>query len=826
MIANLQKATWTDLQALATLANAKLAPAIPYSFPAFAGPDKIALPKDLAPGAVYGAGGFFNPGSKVTFRLYGYRTIAGVKYYSFQPLRQAFVGATGAGSFSMTWTWTNPILNAPDGYIVAIVLPVSGGAGWEWAWQDIGLATTFFEDGSFSAGWKIDFSLDAYNDGFPDQNLPCGHGAWLKQLNRIRNEFFAGMDLFGGSSISVNDSFLLSGPWCVSVAPKCYLKLAGKSVYKNLRFIYSPADSATGNQLAPEADMFGTYIGVNNGANNFNWDVNAVVNGRIMIFSGEGEVFADWTVAASHPGIVISFDAHYFDSAFGGRVVSAFIFDLTNVQYLVGTPIVLTCTPPAGHGVLNPGDPAGDGGRVDAVFTGDAVTYAQVDTIAIHPGSGAIAPATAKAVALDASLAPITLTTPAGGTNAQESHHRSFCDGVFTANTLPTPGVMSYLDIDLPQYSPAESFLPASSRRAPRDPDLPFMPTFGNKAALYPVYRDTEFTPDNVAGRPINGSFAYQRQGTKYAAPFVNTDSISPGGAANHLHYYPLFVEAGAADVRFIAQDPNVTLYVRANDFPTVAVFDASVPGNTWLSLKDTLPGFETNTTWFIGVLNPTAGPLTVTTAIITIQDDAAPTGTFFPTTRGFDGTTAPQLEGFSYHFSDNAHDLRPIPQFGYCVSQLTVRRQPVANRAGIKISPSAGTADLPVKIGLMKGFSFDAAGLFTEMLTITIPAGQASVTVPVFWPVLGGTPLAYQCAESVIVLAAVNFQPMMYSTFNPATVTVDGTPQPAGYYGGPVWFSQDAALLFFENNDPVTPIVLPPHAAVYNDLEAALNLL
>ena len=83
---------------------------------------------------------------------------------------------------------------------------------------------------------------------------------WLKVLNAIHGDLFNGMDLFGGSKFAFDESFLLSGPWVMSVAPTAYLQLNGKNVYSDLKFIYSTADSATGNQLSPEADMLNVPI--------------------------------------------------------------------------------------------------------------------------------------------------------------------------------------------------------------------------------------------------------------------------------------------------------------------------------------------------------------------------------------------------------------------------------------------------------------------------------------------------------------------------------------------------------------------------------------
>ncbi len=173
-----------------------------------------------------------------------------------------------------------------------------------------------------------------------------------------------------------------------------------------------------------------------------------------------------------------------------------------------------------------------------------------------------------------------------------------------------------------------------------------------------------------------------------------------------------------------------------------------------------------------------------------------------------------PQTEGYSYHPSDNDVDLRPIPLLGYCVYSLTIARQPVDNGSGVLLDPSTGTSALNVNVGVMQGFGWETSGTFQNIQTITIPAGQSSITTDVFLPVLSGTPLAYQCAEQVRIRPSVNFQPMMHSQF------LDGL------YNGQAWFNDLFALLFFIGGNSGVPILLPVASVVYNDLTSTLNLL
>lgn len=829
-----QRITLADLEALATLANTKLTPPTPYVFPPSVGRDKIGLPAKLTITADYGAG-IFNAGSKVTLRLYGYKTIAGKKSYTQMPLRKAFIGAAASGSFALTWTWVSVTGDAaPEGYIVVIPRPEGGGPalGWSYFWKDIGNVETFTEDGHL-IGWHIDATLDAANEGAPADNLPCGHGVWLKVLNQIWFALFTQLDLFGGSRFHFTEDWLLSGPWVVSTGPRCYLTLNGSAVLKNLQFIYSEADSLTGNQLAPEAEMSGIYIGVKNGGNNFNWDANVLINGTIKFYSpGQGQNPANWMLAASHPGIAITVNPFDIDvGVFPNQLCTSFTFTFTDVQYTVGTPVVLTLTPLAGGSVVNPGNPAGAGGLVNCEFTGDQDTHATDDTLAIHPGDADTAPCAAKAAALVNSLPPIAFTSPTSAVTSLEAHYRAFCNGVYVAKTLPTLGEMTYLDVDLPQYNPLppNSAEPASTRRTPRNEALPYQAVMANRGALWPIFPESDFTPDSVAGRPVNGSPAWQKSiATKAVSTSSNTHIIQPGGGAQTLFRLPIFVPDGSADVRFLTSDPNVIIYAKANNFPTVADYDASAPGGTWLSLAESDPGFPTGTTWFYGILNPTGAPITNTTTIVLIADAALPNGTFFPSIKDDSGATVAQQEGYTYHFPgvEGLTTFNPVPARGYCLRLITLRRQPKPNSTGVAVAPSAGTAALAVKIGVMKDSGFEVAGTFTEIQTITIPAGMPSLTVPLFLPVLSAMPLAIRCAETVAAMVSVNFQPMMHSTLRPETTQVNGADYVVGYYDGPLWYQPERTLLFFLQGFLNLPILLPLNAAVYNDLTSTFNLL
>ncbi len=813
--------TYADFAALATLANSKLSPSTAYAFPPFAGNEQISSPNKITSLATYGGTGAFAAGSSVPFWLFPYRTISGLKTYSYVPITTDFTGVTSSGAFALKWTWTNPSsATAPEGYIAVIPFELNG--GFQLIWKDIGLVSTLTEDGSFSdPAWKFDQTLDQNNPpNGPTNNLPCGHGAWLKPLNQIHSDLFKGMDLFGGSSITFDPSFLLSGPWCVSAGPKCYLYINSTSIYKNLQFWYSVADSATGNELAPEAEFLNSYTGGVDGVNSLNWSQNVTVNGRMVLLSSpNGQNASDWTLSAS-PGITPSFDANYFDPVNG--FVTALIFDFDAVTYSVGTPLTITATPTAGGHIINSGNPAGGGLSVNCTFTGDSAAYTDSDVTAIH-----YAGKDAKSAALPNSLPQITFTTGIGGSVALDSHFKAFCNGVYVANTLPTLGAMPYLDQDLPQYSPSDDTANPSSRRTLLSNSLPPIPHVDNRGALYPIFRDTDFTPDNVGGQALNGSKAWQGLGTKFVSYSSNTGAIPPSPTTLHTTLFFLIAANNTLlkQLRFYFSNPSCTLYVKAGAPPTLADYDFAFSGGFWGTVPYT--SSPTATVWYVGILNNTGASITATTYAMQFNSITAPNGSFFPVVQDDAGDFVPQHEGYSFHWWNNTNtDLLPIPQRGYCVDSITISRQPVDNGSGILIAPSTGTSSLNVDIGLMQGWGFESAGTFQKIQTVTIPAGESSATSICFLPVLSGTPIAYQSVEQVQIRCAVNFQPQMHSSFDSVTVKKAGSDYSVGYFDGAAFYNPDYALLAFVDGDKQQPIVLPVSAVVYNDLQTLLELL
>lgn len=183
------------------------------------------------------------------------------------------------------------------------------------------------------------------------------------------------------------------------------------------------------------------------------------------------------------------------------------------------------------------------------------------------------------------------------------------------------------------------------------------------------------------------------------------------------------------------------------------------------------------------------------------------------------------------------------IPTIGYCIFDIVVRRMPVGDPA---VAPSTGTADLIVNLGVMR------LGVFVQMGTVTILAGNAGAHLPVFWPVFEGCSVAYQCAEQLVVTAAVNWQPIFFNQgfqrqANDATAFASPLPQWWSdalrfanlFYPVPISEGYPATIpevvqYHITTNPPAEGDVVsfanrfqyPMATAVYNDLMAVLALL
>ena len=840
-----------DLDALAALANAKLTPPVPFAFTAFAGEDQITLPTNVTAMPIYNGTGYAD-GQKVTLWLFPYKTISGRKTFSWNLVVKPFTGTPGAGGFQIQWSWTAPTATTtlPDGYIAAI--PQQNNPGWVYYWKDLGNVTTFYDYGYGDETWSLDRSLAFEANQYPtDQNLPCAHGTWLKQLQRIwcdllysavQQTVVGSGDPFPPPRQNTNppDSWYLSGPWCVSVN-RCFPWVTGAggplvSVYRNLKCYWAKSDSATANifglqflqsilpttlYAGPPGDMVLNFGRSGYFSGSITFLVQYVDDGSPNTVLPDPGAQSNWTLTAP-AGVAITFGPGAGATPATKGVTITFTF--ANIRVANTFEFVANFVKTSGEWwatiVSN-----------NVEFHSDAQAgIVAADAVGIHPSSPLIV------ASLSDNPADIVVTQTSGQICGIAATYKSAwlllggIQGVFAANTLPTPGIMPFLDQDLPQYHPVDSQAAgfADSRRMPiagATSALPYVSSVDNRAALWPCFRDTDFKPSLVGPYAVDPSLAWsQSLASKYVAisnPGLNGGAISvPPYSQAGLWAGSVFVDQFALDVRFYASNTAVTLLVKANAIPTLTDFDASISGGQVLSLKTAVPGFETDTTWFYAIYNPGSGTVATQVAINILDSLTAPNGTFFATQEADDGSIIPINEGISYGFQQGISWFNlPTPMSGYCVYEVSLRRQPVDG-----IAP-AGEADLAVTLGTMVGFGFDAQGVFAPLQTFTIPKGQQSIRVPVFWPVVAGTPLAYQSAEVVVVRCAVNFQPMLHSSWNPQTKNVFSNPFAVGYFNGPPWFSS-RPLVFFRNGFISDPILLPICASIYEDVSAVLGLL
>ena len=295
----------------------------------------------------------------------------------------------------------------------------------------------------------------------------------------------------------------------------------------------------------------------------------------------------------------------------------------------------------------------------------------------------------------------------------------------------------------------------------------------------------------------------------------------------------------------------SLTIYVKNNARPDPDVpssYDFSAVGYFTFSDYAVIADW-TGHTAFYAIKNTTASAVSFTLRQLVSTKDTLGVyhgdGPTFFATNG-DGRPLPELFSYTTPYNDSCYSRFDggfhyrhlcVPPQGYCVYEVIVRRSGVSNASGISIAPSTGAAALAVSVGLMLGTTDAVAGTFTELVSITIPAGAAEARQSVFWPVVRGASLAYQCAEAVQVFPMVNFQPWACSTLVPPDEPNDPDARFSGdpYFPGSnsPYFTTSKPLLKFTNlfapqslSVTTEKIVLPVHSAIYNDMEAVLNLL
>ena len=471
--------------------------------------------------------------------------------------------------------------------------------------------------------------------------------------------------------------------------------------------------------------------------------------------------------------------------------------------------------------------------------------------------------------------------------------------GVWIAKTLPVPGRNVFCDQDMPQFvnfvtnGIGETYLiAASSAQVSQYPNQtpvatsmrcyvdaldsqnnPTIPNFNPVQSARPasptpylVRRDTDFVPFTLGFNPnellnvnsgqagANGASVFGGSPTVYnTADSLKLRLVAGGtggkgwrsGVLGYGTALPAAMRVYFSTVGYIdVTNPSTyDFYVDANsiDFPGAA--PAGYPGGAAAYWARIMAGGGIN----YAVQNNTAGTLNIDVVEQLDFGGVAPVRQYFP----------PYFECWSYSldgtpslfplFAGNYNFNKHIPQAGYSIFKVRATRLPVPNGAGISVTPTTGAA-ITATVGQNR-LQMDGSLLFTPLLdaasnpiTVTIPLNQRdSGDVTVFWPVLAGTELVYQCASQIIFEAWVDFQPVF---FNLIYGIESGTESPAD---DPTL--QNVATVFqycmgFANKfspvlagypelflpggaDKAYPVVhFPPSAEIYNDLWNLLNLI
>jgi hypothetical protein len=389
--------------------------------------------------------------------------------------------------------------------------------------------------------------------------------------------------------------------------------------------------------------------------------------------------------------------------------------------------------------------------------------------------------------------------------------------GVWIANTLPVPGNNVFVDQDMPPYvgelaqsgaaylyegidrqmivavagndlvgitEPLASTMRQAAYVVGGYYNYYFAPVPGNKnwgvsqpgitprPTKYLVVRNTDFVPFNYGFNPNDTESIYSNQ--------IATMDGSP-------NYYGIYFSGtyAAVKIRLVASGTGnvgwkggvftygqelpygLQIFVAKGENNYVADFsktdnEVTIPtdgGGGYLASAITAGGLNF---WVVNT-NPTADMSYDLVIELDFADNPqrqyfAPSGTGDAECFSYclDGTPAQSLN-FQYN-------PKPVPQNGYCIFKVRATRLPIMNSAGISVTPSSGD-EIVVTLGqnkLQESGNTVFTPFYTEngldIFTVTIPAdARDSGDIDVFWPVLGGNELVWQCGQGSIANASVS---------------------------------------------------------------------
>lgn len=380
--------------------------------------------------------------------------------------------------------------------------------------------------------------------------------------------------------------------------------------------------------------------------------------------------------------------------------------------------------------------------------------------------------------------------------------------GVWSAKTLPCPGLNVYIDQDMPPYigrtrnennfigalidvgvagngetrGSAESPLASTMRQAApfeiagnpdgSDKDLidgvqSVQPGISCRPAKWLVRRDTDFVPFELGfNTGLSGYVAYSEVAYAKDSPLVyHNISVPPNATRVKIRLLKPGAIAGWKNGKFQYGEPldsNLTIFVKQNGYPSPTDFDFKTENNQVNITGE--PGSDGGQGYLALIANSgfdyaiqNTGQTDVAFDVYVEIDYGVPTRVYFPPigecfSYCLDGTPGIFKKIYPLMIDDRLGS-KPIPQSGYCIFKLRATRLPIDNGSGIAITPASGAA-LTITIGQnLNAVHQTDAVTFAPLkdatglanLTITIPANaRDSGDVAVFIPVLAGNELVF----------------------------------------------------------------------------------
>jgi hypothetical protein len=843
----------SEMDDLADLANANMAGYSglsyvtpfyrPFQFSYF--DDSIDPPENVV-GVDY-ASGELSAGTPHAVRIHSYKTISGRKHYS----RAYATGYFTIISGGVDWTWDAPATGA-DGYILLnsdeYVLPGTPlGSNRPFSyWTEV--TTNSFTDPGYSSPWTNQGDLFVSNILDPNYN-PVTAGPWVREMGLIKDSIY---NLITSGDVVLTDDFLCSGPWCVAVGHRLVSNLGYNSGtgateqnvishYKDIEFWY-PASAHSGSVTVTRE----SYI-ESTGPHALHPITSAAMAANTWVLCATGLASAK-TVTAK---FILEYTAdatswsHTMSVISGAATITSETW--TDLGYRLECAFVINL--PSGDSEINIVASNATGSRTfNRIFAGaalDTTSLSPSDADVLHPES------LGKKIVWGSGLATTGQVTSFWNGNSNIALRAEDIDGVWVAKTLPVVGELVFLENSLPQFGAetASYYINFGTEDlpSPRAPvplyeieadgtylpgaglsDNFIFPSVANKPSVWPVFRDTEW----LTWRAIKNR-------GKSPVPFYNNGFPSSfyGVIVDGTRNGSVFVPANGTALRIIVSgNAPVRLYYSTVDYPDPLV-PASYEGFTDTGTIKVPEDFTiaTGQNVFYTITSVPSSPALSSVDIKTMVFvnypfyDAGLKPVFFLR----DSLGRGEIETFSYSRMPgtdvasalNGPQSRPLS--GYCVTRVVVRRSPVDGKI-----PTTGEPSLSFSIGVMHGTDIDTAGTFVSLATGTIAADSGEEEIEVFWPVLEGTPLAYQCDEALEIMPFANFQPALISDF---VREGSGNTNHVGRYCGRPWmFSSGSPCIRFLNRCEKSSwpsyldnyVSLPPTASTYNEIETLLGLI